>query len=393
MLESGRDMRVYLQVPAAILGTLGVYVVASFVVQDDKHKWYPALIFSTALLLPAVLYLFILPRDLRREPPGRDLNLAPGASPGAFPLMLSVALYLPCMILMVTSNDDFRLPRQISISLVRFLPLFFILWIFGACANQWLCGKHNPPPTENGRVPGGLRRSLELTSGFFSASVLFLLGTVLMACSLSTRNDGFDLLKGQATWITAEFGLGERISAARLFLQFLGRFVYGGSLLLAVCTVVLLAACRFSSVRLRASRAAAVAGLPAGFLAICSITDYYFSWQSFLLEDHMPPVQWILFLLLLLHWLVPIFLAVSILRVRLKGSSPARLELSIVILFYLPLLLFDLAMTPFFAGDSSFWFFLVSFLGLQFLAWGYLQLATLPQELKKRPTMSPYSNA
>lgn len=306
------------------------------------------------------------------------------ASPGALPLILSVVLYLPCMFLMLSSDSELRvLPRQVTISLVRFIPLFLILWVFCAWANQWLCGERTVVPAENGGLPGGLHRSLEMTSRFLPPSVLLLLGAVLLACSLRTGNIAFGLLKGQEMWITAEYGLGAHIHAASLFLNFLGRFVYGGSLLLAVCTVVLLSLCRFSSARLRASRVAAVVGLSTAFLAMCSITDYYFSWQSFLLDDHFPSVRWILLVMFILHWLVPVFLAVTVLRAGRESGGPARLALRTVVVFYAPLLLFDLAMTPFFAADSSFLFFLVSFLGLQFLAWGYLQLAILPQEFKR----------
>lgn len=382
MLEIGRGMRLYLWVPAVILGLLGVCVVAAFVAQGE---WSLVLMFSTALLLPAVLYLLTLPRYLRSETQGRELPLPVGASLGAFPLVLSVALYLPCMILM-SSSDFFELrflPQQFTISLVRFIPLFLIPWIFCICANQWLRGERRVVPAENGRLPCGLSRCLEITSRFLRSPVLLLLGTALLACSLLIENNAFNVLNGQETWITAEYGLGEHISAASLFLSYFGRFVYGSSLLLAACTVVLLPVCRFSSARLRGSRAAAVVGLATAFLAMCSITDYYFSWQSFLLDDHLPAVQWILFLLLFLHWLVPLFLAVTVLRARREGEGPARLALRTVVLFYAPLLLFDLAMTPFFVQGSSFLFILVTFLGLQFLAWGYLQLATLPQELKQ----------
>jgi len=290
MLKIERGIRPYLWVPAAILGLLGVCLVAGFVAQDDEYKWHYVLIFSTALLLPAVLYLFTLPRYLRSETQGRDLTVPTWARPGALSLILSVSLYLPCMILMLSSDSELRvLPRQITISLVRFIPLFLILWIFCAWANQWLCGERSVVPAENGRLPGGLHRSLEMTGRFLPPSVLLLLGAVLLACSLRTGNIAFGLLRGQEMWITAEYGLGAHIHAASLFLNSLGRFVYGGSLLLAACTAVLLPICRFSSARLRASRVAAVVGLATAFLAMCSITDYYFSWQSFLLDDHFPP--------------------------------------------------------------------------------------------------------
>jgi hypothetical protein len=383
MPEMGRAMRLYRWMPAAILGLFAIYAVAAPSVHDKEDKWYFVLIFSTALLLPPVLYLLTLPRYLRRESPERDSPISGEARPGAFPLVLSVALYLPCMILMASSQQDevSLLPRQITRTLVGSIPLFLILWIFCACASQWLRGERSVVPAENDRSPGGLHRCLKMTGRFLPPPVLLLLGAVLLTCTLWTDNSAFRLLKGQETWITAEYGLGEHIRAASVVLDFLGRFVYGASLLLAVFTVLLLAVCRFSSARLRASRAAAVLGLAAGFLAICSITDYYFSWQGFLLGNPLLAARF-LFLLLFLHWLVPASVAVSFLKAGGEGKYPPRLALRTVVLFYMPLLLFDFAMTPFFVEDLWFSFLLVAFLGLQFLAWGYLQLATLPQELK-----------
>jgi hypothetical protein len=57
------------------------------------------------------------------------------------------------------------------------------------------------------------------------------------------------------------------------------------------------------------------------------------------------------------------------------------LALKTLVVFYLPFLLFDLAMAPFFAASLI----LPAFLGLQFLAWGYVHLAAspLPQPLSE----------
>lgn len=376
MPDNGRAMRLYLWVPAAILGLLGVYVVVARAVlaETDTDKWKVVLVFSTALLLPAVLYLLTLHRYLRTEAQLPDLPRPAGANPGAFPLVLSVALYLPLMILV--ANDQYQWKHLLESG-----PLFLVLWIFCACANQWLRGERTVVPVENSRSPRVLERCLQMTSRFLPPPVLLLLGAVLLACSPWTEYV-FDLLRGREMWITAHYGLGDQIPAAGLFLDYFGRFVYGGSLLLAACTVVLLLVCRLSSARMRATHAAAVLGLATGLLAICSITDYFFSWQSFELPDRPLAVHWILFCLFFLHWTVPLLLAFAFLRAPDRAEQTMRLELRTLVVFYAPLLLFDLGMAPFFVGDSSYSFVLVAFLGLQFLAWGYLQLAAFPQRLK-----------
>lgn len=372
MPEIGRATRLYLWTPAVILGLLGVYVVIVLGTLHQSDQWIPAFCCFTALLFPFVLYGFTLPRYLRCETRIPDLPIPAEANPGPFALVLSVALYLPVMILMLT--DSWR-------NIPSAIPLFLVLWIFCACAYQCLAGEYTAVQAEAGRLSRFLCRCIHVTNRLFSPPALLLLGVLLMAFSLRTQGTSLDLLAGRVVWVTADYGLGYDIAAAGTFMNYFGRFVYGGSLLLSACTVVLLLMGRFSSARLRTSWAARILGLAAGFLAICSITDWYCSWLTFLTltTEHLPAVQRILLIVFSLHWLAPLLLAISVLR---GGSSPARLKT--VVVFYAPLVLFDLAMTPFFLddplGSQVTRLVLFAFVGLQFLAWGYLKLATLPQQ-------------
>jgi hypothetical protein len=340
--------------------------------------------FLTALLLPPVLYLLTLPRylrsaDLRSEGTrshvqASDLPGPASPNPGPFPLVLSVALYLPLMILLAP-GDSFT-----AASLLKVVPLVLALWISCACFNQWL-RERSELPAETRRWSRLLDRCLEMTSRVTPSPVLLLLGAVLLAYSPWSGPGAMRLLDGRDMWITAQYGLGADISAAKIILGYLGRFVYGGSLLLAACAVVLLLISGLSAPRLRTSRAAKVLGLATVFLAICSISDFYFSWLAFMTAGELPALRWIFFLLFFLHWLVPVFLAVSAWRTGRQGQDQARLRLRTAVVFYAPLLLFDLATTSFFLLDSSFGFILLAFVGLQLLAWGYLQLAILPEPL------------
>jgi hypothetical protein len=275
------------------------------------------------------------------------------------------------MILMAGDQPFRALPILLAV------PLFLALWIFCACANQWLRGERPELPAESRRFSRLLHRCLEMTSRVTPPPVLLLGGALLLAYSLLSDRDAFHLLDGQEMWITAQYGLGQDISAARIILSYLGPFVYGGSLVLAACAVVSLLVSRFSVARLRTSRAAKVLGLATIFLAICSISDLYFSWLAFMTDDRLPTLRWIFFLLFFLHWLVPLFLAVNA-RSGNPGSGRTQLAIRTTVVFYAPLLLFDLAMTSFFLGDA---FFPCAFVGLHLLAWGHLQLATLPQPL------------
>jgi len=377
--ETSRATRLYLWVPAAILGPLGACVVVAGtdlggINWRRADDWLALLAPSVALLLPPVLYLLTLPRylcsaDLRSDV---QASASPGTNPGLFPLVLSVALYLPLMILMA-SDQPFN-----AVRFFKAVPLFLVIWIFCASANQWLRGERALLAAENRRLSRLLHHCLKMTSRATPPPVLLLLGAILLAYSPWPDRGAFDFLRGRETWITADYGLGYDISAAKIILNFLGRFVYGGSLLLAACAVVLLLVSRLSVSRLRKSRAAKVLGLATIFLAICSISDFYFSWLAFLTYDRLPALRWIFFLLFFLHWLVPVFLALSVWRSGSQRENHARLNLRTAVVFYAPLLLFDLAMTPFFLGDA---FLPCAFVGLQLLAWGYLQLAILPEPL------------
>jgi|HubBroStandDraft_4_1064222.scaffolds.fasta_scaffold05752_5 hypothetical protein len=376
MPETSRAARLYLWVPAAILGPLGVYVVVAETALGGSHwrsadDWPSLFAPSVALLLPPVLYLLTLPRYLRSTGLRNHVqaSASPDPNPGPLPLVLSVALYLPLMILMA-GDQPFRV-------LPLLVPLFLALWIFCAWANQSLRGVRPELPAESRRFSRLLHRCLEMTSRVTPPPVLLLGGAMLLAYSLLSDRDAFHLLDGQEMWITAQYGLGQDISAARIILSYLGPFVYGGSLVLAACAVVLLLVSRFSVARLRTSRAAKVLGLATIFLAICSISDLYFSWLAFTTHDGLPTLRWIFFLLFFLHWLVPLFLGVNAGSGN-PGVGRTQLAIRTAVVFYAPLLLFDLAMTSFFLGDA---FFPCAFVGLNLLAWGYLQLAMLPQPL------------
>ena len=243
-----------------------------------------------------------------------------------------------------------------------------------ACLCQWLRIRRWDDAGNHTASSLGLAHWLEVTTRILRPEVVLLLGSVLLAFSLWDRVSAVALLSGSEKWITAAYGLGARIDAAEVVLNYLGRLVYGGSLVVGAGTVVWLGMRRFTGTKLRAPRLTLGLGIAAGFLAICSITDYYFSWLSFLLDRHLPHLDWILFSLFFLHWAAPLSLAAMMVRARrsLEGTGPA---LRAVVAFYAPLVLFDLAMTPFFSTDFGSPFILTAFLGLQLLAWGYVGLA------------------
>ena len=358
-------MRNCLWAQAAILGMLGVYVMWADVLHGPKEEMLPqGLAFGTALLWPAVFYLLLI-LGYFRAMPAEDRSGGVPAPPSVWPLALALGLYLPLMILLSSEPRKWMPPTTA-------LP-FFALWLFGACLRQWLRigwskdTSHAPAPSWD------MGRWLEWTVRVFRPQVVLVMGTVILAFSLWGPRTAISLLNGSDRWITAEYGLGEHINAATFILKYLGPLVYGSSLLVGLGTLVCLGLCKFSGARLKVSRLAAGLGIAASILAIASITDYYFSWLSFLLQEDRK-VHWALFALLLVSWTAALLFAVMMVRVRrLKEESKSTLRT--LALLYSPLLLFDLAMSPFFAGEFDSPFILTTFLGLQFLTWGYVGLA------------------
>jgi hypothetical protein len=365
-----RTMRACLWTQAATLGVIGVYVLWAHVRHRTEDLLTQALFFSTALLWPSVFHLLLVPTYFRSEKAASNGAGGTGAGARVGPLALSVALYLPLMVFLSSSKDMWK-------SLPTPAPLFLVLWILTACLFRWLrIGRLN----DTGIHPGplrGLDRWLELTARAFRPEIVILLGLVLLAISLREQYE-IDLLDGRAMWITAEVGLGDRISAARVVLKYLGRLVYGGSLLVSAGTVVWLAVARLLR-GLTALRLAVGLGITAGFLAICAITDFYISWLSFMLNGRLPNLDWVLFGLFFLNWAAPLCLVAMTARAR-RFREQAQQVVQAIVMYYAPLLLLDLAMSPFFVEKGGvafevFPFILAAFLGLQLLSWGYVRLA------------------
>jgi len=359
-----KTIRVCLWTQAAILLGVATYVLWARFVRGN-NEWQQAIVFATALVCPFIFYILLVPKYLRviQEDTGSEVHRT---VPVVWRPVLAVALYLPLMILMASD------PSQWS----PLVPLlcFFAFLLFGACFYQWLqIGSVNRARDQRASGESPNRRQ-RLIGRILSPQVILLVGVMILGFSCFERKAGISVLNGHETWITAEFGLGERINIATLILNLLGRVVYGGSLLIGLGTLICLGVFRLSTERLKSSGVPVGFGLATCILAIASLTDYYFSWLSFLLEHEPATLNWILFCLLLVHWVVPLLIA-GLLMTSRRDKEEGQTALLSLMLLYAPLLLFDLAMTPFFTGDWWFHFILTSFLGLQLLAWGYLSLA------------------
>ena len=349
-------MRLVLWAQGISWSVLGVYVLWFFITSNIEDKWGTALVISTALFLPAAWYLVSTWKYLNNHTQEvRRMG-------GALPLVIFASLYLPLLIMVGATKSFF------------FLPVF---WLF--CASIYPCLQANPVFGTGSlvRPPHLLEEWLGATRRVFPPLAVLLLGAILMAYSFWIERPWPHLLSGKELWITAEYGLGEYSSASRLFMDFLGRLIYCGSLLIAASAIILLFVYRFSTKALQTSRLVALISAAGAYLAICSMTDYFFSWLYFSVSSELPALKAVFFKLSFVHWIIPLLLLVAISQGRNSRMRSVEPALKIIIAFYIPIFLFDLAMSPFFVSDGLFSspFYPTAFLGLQFLSWGFLALS------------------
>ena len=191
---------------------------------------------------------------------------------------------------------------------------------------------------------------------------------------------GFRVLLGEETWITSEhgipdvFGYGEW-EGGRFLLAHLGRGVYVASLIVATLAFLHLVVQMFMSSRLRNSWMVNLMAWLSAFLAIYSIADFYYGWLGFLLNQ-AKGLAWILYGLWLIHWMTPlVILSTLILRGgRMMETWPSLPRWLLV--FFTPLLLFDMTTIPLLSLDFDLWGLAGFFLGIQMLCWGYVELVT-----------------
>jgi hypothetical protein len=118
----------------------------------------------------------------------------------------------------------------------------------------------------------------------------------------------------------------------------------------------------------------------ASFLAIYSAVDLNFGWLGLITEASREDVHWALFCLWFTLWLLPLALWVWLsLSPRGQAANGALQMPSLqrLILLFLPVVLFDVAMAPVLVGTLLNLTGLASYVvGLQFLCWGFIRSIT-----------------
>ncbi len=356
-----RSMRLCIWTQALTLMAIGAWGLLHIFRSREADEWVPIVAYCTAVFLPVVLCVAFL----------RQIRLNAGQRPKlSLPLALSTLPYLPVMITLATIKPPFTM-------VVAPLILAPAIWLLCSYLYALLNGEVVTPNSEQ---PDRLGKYFRRTKRLVSSPVVLLVGAILPITGfVLDRDDATRILLGQTTWITAEYGLGHGLHAARVMIDYAGRVCYAAALLCSALMIVLLLLHRFSTVSLQKSRNLRLLKYVLVFLAILSVADYFYSWIWFLSGDGSHVAYFILLALFLAQWAVPILLLMQWRNSRIANESTIAAQ-RLALIFYLPVWLFVVAMTPFFLDDVQFLNCATAYVGLVFLAFGVLGISSASRE-------------
>lgn len=296
---------------------------------------------------------------------------------------LAAVLYLP-MLFAVAISEGLKKREFISAGLGI---CFVVLSLSFSCEQTASLAKGNTSSKVQwpDKIRQCIRRWFLRVAGWLHPGVLIGAGTVLVLSSLflpiGDGRTGLAFLHGRESWVTSISEVTGDIGAIQLTKAFLGRSMYMIALGLAATAVIVMLGMlsrRFRPLVSRPSRLwTGLTGL-SSFLAIYSATDLNFGWLG-LSSVRRDLQHWTLFCLWLTLWLVPLAFWVWLsFRGSQESATSSLPDFSWLILFFLPVVLYDVDMAPVLVGDFLDLTGLASYVaGLQFLCWGFVRSVTL----------------
>lgn len=382
-------MRFSYSMPRVVLLIFAVAYLALWVwhpIDSEAEQGFQILFPAFNYLFPALLYclaaIVFLPSHRAEVEPSREVQ--PTFRDTAPLFTLAAVLYLPMLVsigigLLQDGKEGIRLGLSVPLS-VCFIVLFLSFtyaqlssrgdWNASGKA-RWLEKLWQPS-----------RHLFQGVEGFLRPSWLLSGGAALVLASLflptAERQSGLGLLRGDEPWITSIGDVTGGIGAIQSTKAILGRAIYLLALGIAASTVVLLFRRKFrpqvsSPSRLRAG----LTGL-ACFLALYSAADLNFGWLGLFTAEGTKNVHWALFCLWFTLWLLPLALWVWLsLRGHAANGALRMGSLRGLMLLFLQVVLFDVAMAPLLVGTELNLTGLASYVvGLQFLCWGFIRSIT-----------------
>ena len=332
-----------------------------------SEEFVPSIAFYAATLLPLVIYRLLFSRFFGAKE-GSDAHAKRRSV--AVRLVVAAILYVPTLLVMARASLEDT--RNSIVPWGALLFLLLTLWVLCAYLRSWLADYESASPRT---TLGPLGRLLQRSKLMIPSRVLLVVGAILPFTGyLLDREDANQILIHEREWITAEYGLGYHLQAARVVLGYLGPLAYAATLLAAALIVILLFINRFSAQKLRRSRV--IPPLKALLVMACILTvaDYFYSWIWFI-SDGVVAMHLVLIALFLIQWAVPVIYLTATRRENLQNNPDAANLRQLMFIFYLPMVLFVIAMAPFFVAGSDFLNCATAYLGVLFLTAGVLDLS------------------
>ena len=232
-------------------------------------------------------------------------------------------------------------------------------------------------------LASALKPRLSIFSGSTLALLsLFLVTSVQFGCS-NTEYRGYQVLTGEASWLTAENM--ENKYAAHFVIRYTGWALYAVALVIAVSGFGLLASFHHEKLSPRLVKILTVCS---AIVALFTISDLVFWFVPFILTDTDNGLGTGTTLVLwYVYWLVPSLLGLRLLlerRKQLPGLMPASAVPVLAVLF-LPVMFLSFGILMLIAADAP--GFVAFYLGILALWWGHAQLAaTLDNRVLSDPS-------
>jgi len=381
-------MRFSYSMPRVVLLIFAVSYLALWVwhpIDSEAEQGFQVLLPAFNYLFPALLYgisAIVFPPSHRAEvEPSREVQ--PTFRDTAPLFILAAVSYL---LMLVVFGISFLQECKERIRLGLSVPLsvcFMVLFLSFTYAQLSSRGDWNASGKARWleKLWQRTRRWCLSVAGWLRPSWLLSGGALLVFASLFLRTTesqtGLGFLRGDEPWITSIGYVTGGIGAIQSTKAVLGRAIYLLALGIAAATAVLLFRRKFRPQISGPSRLrAGLIGL-AIFLAIFSAADLNFGWLG-LYAEGTENVHWALFSLWLTLWLLPLVLWVWLsLRGQAANGALQMDSLRGLMVLFLPVVLFDVAMAPLLVGTELNLTGLASYVvGLQFLCWGFIRSIT-----------------
>jgi len=351
-------------------------------IQSDGDGVFRVLGPAMDYLFPALLYslsaIFFLTEHRADGDSAREAQPRLRDTTALF--VLAAVLYLP-LLLIVAGEEGLKVVK-LRPTLSALLGICFILLCLSFAYEQ-------VSPLAEGTGSGKAQRLARLgqrigrwflrVAGWLRPGLLLGLGAILVLASLflpiGDAPTGFRFLRGKESWITSISEVTGGIGPIQVTKDFLGRAMYVIALGLAATAVIVMFRREFGFRVSRSSRLwIGLTGL-SSFMAIYSAADLNFGWLGLSSENKVE--HWTLFCLWLTLWLLPLGLWVSF-RWNKESAKPQVPDFSWVILLYVPVVLYNVAMAPALVDPFLNLTGLASYVaGLQFLCWGFVRGITV----------------